>query len=131
MTARNNCAPTTDIVLEDSDMAGMCDIERIDISDSSLESAITVTIFFSDIHNNPLPAGTKVSVMSDNAVLTGLTDYTVINTAQRVPDSVSVNITKEAEPNEVDSGFLYIEFETPGGVKTQLPVMEIEDEPKV
>ena len=78
-----------------------------------------------------LPAGTKVSVMSDNAVLTGLTDYTVINTAQRVPDSVSVNITKEAEPNEVDSGFLYIEFETPGGVKTQLPVMEIEDEPKV
>jgi len=131
VTARNNCAPTTDIVLEDSDMAGMCDIERIDISDSSLESAITVTIFFSDIHNNPLPAGTKVSVMSDNAVLTGLTDYTVINTAQRVPDSVSVNITKEAEPNEVDSGFLYIEFETPGGVKTQLPVMEIEDEPKV
>jgi hypothetical protein len=55
----------------------------------------------------------------------------VVNTAQKTPISVSVNITKEAEPNDVDSGFLYIEFETPGGVKTQYTVMSILDEPKV
>ena len=90
-----------------------------------------MTIFFSDIHNNPLPAGTTVTVTADNGVLRGLTDYTVVNTAQQVPISVSVNITKEAEPNDVDSGFLYIEFVTPGGVKTQYTVMSILDEPKV
>ncbi|MDN3393234.1 hypothetical protein [Pseudoalteromonas sp. APC 3691] len=130
VTPLNDCTLNSGISLEASDMAGMCDINLIDISNSTPYSAISVTIFFSDIHNNPLPAGTTVKVTSDNAVLKGLTDYTVINTAQKVPNSVSVNITKETEPDAVDSGFLYIEFETPGGVKTQYTVMSILDEPE-
>ncbi|MBQ4858216.1 hypothetical protein [Pseudoalteromonas sp. MMG007] len=130
VTALNDCSLSDGIRLETSDMAGMCDINLIDISNSTPYSAISITIFFSDIHNNPLPAGTTVAVTSDNAVLKGLTNYTVINTAQKVPNSVTVNITKEAEPDDVDSGFLYIEFETPGGVKTQYSVMSILDEPK-
>ncbi|MBQ4798988.1 Ig-like domain-containing protein [Pseudoalteromonas sp. MMG006] len=130
VTALNDCSLNDGIRLETSDMAGMCDINLIDISNSTPYSAISITIFFSDIHNNPLPAGTTVAVTSDNAVLKGLTNYTVINTAQKVPNSVTVNITKEAEPDDVDSGFLYIEFETPGGVKTQYSVMSILDEPK-
>lgn len=130
VTALNDCTLTDGISLEPSDMANMCDINLIDISDSTPYSAISITIFFSDIHNNPLPAGTKVTVTSDNAILRGLTDYTVVNTAQKVPNSVTVNITKESQPNDVDSGFLYIEFETPGGVKTQYTVMSILDEPK-
>jgi hypothetical protein len=131
VTALDDCSLSDGIRLEASDMAGMCDINLIDISNSTPYSAISVTIFFSDIHNNPLPAGTTVTVTADNGVLRGLTDYTVVNTAQQVPISVSVNITKEAEPNDVDSGFLYIEFVTPGGVKTQYTVMSILDEPKV
>nr|WP_244152568.1 hypothetical protein [Pseudoalteromonas spiralis] len=131
VTALDDCSLSDGIRLEASDMAGMCDINLIDISNSTPYSAISVTIFFSDIYNNPLPAGTTVTVTADNGVLRGLTDYTVVNTAQQVPISVSVNITKEAEPNDVDSGFLYIEFVTPGGVKTQYTVMSILDEPKV
>lgn len=131
VTALDDCSLSDGIRLEASDMAGICDINLIDISNSTPYSAISVTIFFSDIHNNPLPAGTTVTVTADNGVLRGLTDYTVVNTAQQVPISVSVNITKEAEPNDVDSGFLYIEFVTPGGVKTQYTVMSILDEPKV
>lgn len=130
VTPLNDCTLNSGIGLEASDMAGMCDINLIDISNSTPYSAISVTIFFSDIHNNPLPAGTTVKVTSDNAVLKGLTDYTVVNTAQKVPNSVTVNITKETEPDAVDSGFLYIEFETPGGVKTQYTVMSILDEPE-
>ena len=130
VTSLNDCTLNSGISLEASDMAGMCDINLIDISNSTPYSAISVTIFFSDIHNNPLPEGTTVKVTSDNAVLKGLTDYTVANTAQKTPNSVTVNITKETAPDEVDSGFLYIEFETPGGVKTQYTVMSILDEPK-
>lgn len=130
VTALNDCTLSSGIGLEASDMAGMCDINLIDISESTPYSAISVTIFFSDIHNNPLPSGTTVSVTADNGVLRGLTDYTVISTAQKTPDSVTINITKESEPNDIDSGFLYIEFETPGGVKTQYTVLSILDEPK-
>ena len=129
VTPLNDCSLNNGISLEASDLSGMCDINLIDISDSTPYSAISVTIYFSDIHNNPLPAGTIVSVTADNAVLRGLTDYTVVNTAQKTPDSVTVNITREIEPNDIDSGFLYIEFETPGGVKTQFTVMSILDEP--
>lgn len=130
VTPLNDCSLNNGVSLETSDLANMCDIELIDISDASPYSAISVTILFSDIHNNPLPAGTTVTVTADNAVLRGLTEYTVANTAKKVPDSLTVNIIKETQPNTIDSGFLYIEFETPGGVKTQYTVMSIIDEPQ-
>ncbi|WP_404340312.1 hypothetical protein [Pseudoalteromonas mariniglutinosa] len=129
VTALDDCTLSDGINLEPSDLAGMCDINLIDISDSTPYSAISVTIYFSDIHNNPLPAGTTVNVTADNGVLRGLTEYTVISTSQKVPNSVSVNITKEPQANDVDTGYLYIEFETPSGVKTQYTVMTILDEP--
>ena len=60
--------------LEETADTNYCDVRNINITtaDSGTElAALTFEVYYSDIFNNPMPAGTSVSVTTDNGEYSG------------------------------------------------------------
>ncbi len=129
-----NCADlivnsTVVLGLEASDVAGQCDINSVNISDLGAGSVASVTFIlsFSDIFNNPLPAGTELTVATSNGVLAGTTSLTVPSTNSAVPASIAFSISRESVGNSVNSGTLTINVETPREIVSSLSIPVLDD----
>lgn len=75
-----------------------------------------VTFAISDLRNQPMPAGTTVSVSVTNGRLIGPTSYTMPCTSVNGPVNFTFNV--DADTNATATGLMIIEVETPRGVQT-------------
>ncbi|TMP29105.1 hypothetical protein CWB99_10070 [Pseudoalteromonas rubra] len=102
--------------LEDSNSADYCDIEQIDLTHANVGATtfIPVHIFYSDINGNTLPAGTTITITTNNGEvgvgsLTGtITDSTASGTLEAV-----VSISREAASNSRTVGNMTVTFTIP------------------
>ncbi|SEK35538.1 hypothetical protein SAMN05216262_101148 [Colwellia chukchiensis] len=79
------------------------------------ESTGTVSIVIADLHNQPMPAGTKVTFVATVGSIPGTNSYVWPGDSSNGGSQFSVAVKGEAEPT---SGPLEIKVETPGGVTT-------------
>ncbi|MEO2266117.1 hypothetical protein V1358_02055 [Pseudoalteromonas sp. YIC-656] len=124
----NDCQESQFITLEASDTAYQCDINYVSITADSPYAIISVKVLMSDVHNNPLPAGTEVIISSDNGIVSGLTSFVVPSTNQRTPLSMGITISRETEPNKKSVGSLRISYTTPSGLTGAQTLVTIEDD---
>ncbi len=129
----NGAAGATDVaaVLEASDVTGVCDVASIDISavpdinDLGVDiglSTVPMVLYFSDIFNNPMPAGTTVAITTNNGVLSGSTAITVGSTNRTTPMAMPFTIGREGEGNKILGGALTITVTTPKQVVTTMAI---------
>ncbi|GAA5218205.1 hypothetical protein ACFSJ3_15140 [Corallincola platygyrae] len=83
-------------------------------------AAVPVTIWVSDINNNPLPHGTEVRISTTVGTIEGQASFSVPSTVQYGPLHYRVNVLRDEEeeeetPSGPESGVLTIETETPKG----------------
>jgi hypothetical protein len=127
--------PTVSAVMEASDIAGLCDISAVDLSVVAADlagtdvglSAVGLILYISDIFNNPMPAGTTITVASNNAVLSGNTSITVGSTNRTTPISMGFVLSREGEGNKVTSGALIVTVVTPKQIITTLSIAVSDD----
>ncbi|MFP3367019.1 hypothetical protein R0J93_25585, partial [Pseudoalteromonas sp. SIMBA_148] len=81
-------------------------------------------MYIADMYNNPMPAGTEVSISTDNGEITGETSYVFPNTTSFVPVGVSFGIKREplTGGNDSPSGSLNISVEAPSGLVSPFSV---------
>nr|WP_223229828.1 hypothetical protein [Pseudoalteromonas piscicida] len=109
-----SCTSSRGLELEVSDDDKHCDIKSVDFTAQNALQTVPVTIFFSDLFGNPLPAGTVIEVSTNNGELaSGTLTSAVGNTNTDIAQSVSVTLAQETEPNNKRDGFLTIKFTYP------------------
>ncbi|MEI5638400.1 MULTISPECIES: hypothetical protein [unclassified Pseudoalteromonas] len=109
-----SCTNTNGLVLEASDNDLYCDIESVNFTDENALQSLPVTIFFSDLFGNPLPAGTEIEVSTNNGELaSGNVSSAVGNTNTDLAQSITVTLVQETEPNNKRDGFLTIQYTYP------------------
>jgi hypothetical protein len=123
-------------VLERSDVEGVCDVSGIDISvvpdinDLGVDiglSTVPMVLYFSDIFNNPMPAGTTVTITTNNGVLSGSTAITVGSTNTTLPMAMPFAIGREGEGNKILGGALTITVTTPKQIVTTMAIAIADD----
>ncbi|MET6758395.1 Ig domain-containing protein [Pseudoalteromonas sp. NCIMB_1079] len=115
-----------------SDLASqqMCEVSEIDLTQSPTgTSSVSLILYIADIYNNPLPAGTEVSISTDNGEITGETSYVFPNTTSFVPVGVSFGIKREplTGGNDSPSGSLNISVKAPSGLVSPFSVTVKDD----
>lgn len=115
--------------MEPSDLTEFCDIRHIDLSTADDADgneiglgAMSITLVFSDIFNNPLPAGTTVSITADNGVLSGNTSMTVPSTNTAVPLNMTFAVAREGEGNKKSNGALTVTITTPKNIISSISI---------
>ncbi|RRS07098.1 hypothetical protein EAG18_18640 [Pseudoalteromonas sp. J010] len=109
-----SCTSSRGLVLEVSDDSEHCDIESVDFTVQNAWQSVPITIYFSDIFGNPLPAGTEIEVSTNNGELaSGTVTSAVGNTNTDIAQSITVTLVQETEPNNKRDGFLTIKFTYP------------------
>jgi len=92
---------------------GNSETDLIDLTISSH----SVTVYLADIHNNPPPTGTIITVTTENGQLSGPTTFTVPNMTKSIskvgPFTFGFNVENEATPDDNNSGTLTITAQTP------------------
>lgn len=119
--------PQTNIKLRTNIDVGdyICNVSKIDLSDNATGTGLAqLTLYISDIFNNPLPVGSTVEVSADNGVLIGTESYTVPNTTSKIPVRLSFGLTREpdGQGNDKTDGFLTIRVTAPSGLVSTLSV---------
>ncbi len=95
-----------------------CDVADINLTtaDEGVElAALSFAIYFADIYNNPMPAGTTVAVSADNGEYSGTSGFEITNSSATVAFGEALSISRESEPNSKSEGFLRVEFTTGKG----------------
>ncbi|MBH0002239.1 Ig-like domain-containing protein [Pseudoalteromonas sp. SWYJZ12] len=115
-----------------SDLASqqMCEVSEIDLTQSATGTgSVSLILYIADIYNNPLPAGTEVSISTDNGELTGETSYVFPNTTSFIPVGVSFGIKREplTGGNDSPSGSLNISVKAPSGLVSPFSVTVKDD----
>ena len=87
------------------------------------ENSGSATIIVSDLHNQPMPSGTKVSFTATVGSVVGPSSYTWGSDAHNGGAAFGVTIKGEKEPK---SGNLIIEIETPNGTTTVFNDIDID-----
>ncbi|MBB1297131.1 Ig-like domain-containing protein [Pseudoalteromonas sp. SR41-7] len=108
----------------------MCQVSEIDLTQSPTgTSSVSLIMYIADMYNNPMPAGTEVSISTDNGEITGETSYVFPNTTSFVPVGVSFGIKREplTGGNDSPSGSLNISVEAPSGLVSPFSVSVIDD----
>ncbi|ASM49756.1 hypothetical protein PESP_a1675 [Pseudoalteromonas espejiana DSM 9414] len=129
---RVNSDPTSPLVRRvqsDATSQLMCQVDSIDLTQTTGASSLNLTVFIADVYNNPMPAETTISIATDNGILTGNDNYTYPNTTSIVPVGLSFGITREDLDggNEQFSGILTVTAEAPSGLETTLSVSVTDD----
>ncbi|MEI8642519.1 Ig-like domain-containing protein [Pseudoalteromonas sp. Hal099] len=122
-------SPLVRRVQNDPTSAIMCQVDSIDLTQTTGASSLNLTVFIADIYNNPMPAETTISIDTDNGILTGSDNYTYPNTTSIVPVGLSFGITREDLDggNEQFSGILTVTAEAPSGLESTLSVSVTDD----
>jgi hypothetical protein len=76
----------------------------------------SVTFNVSDLRNQPMPAGTKVTVQLTNGKLVGSSSFTMPCTSQAGPYPFTFLV--DADTNTTNTGLMLVEVESPKGVKS-------------
>lgn len=108
----------------------MCQVSEIDLTQTPTgTSSVSLIMYIADMYNNPMPAGTEVSISTDNGEITGETSYVFPNTTSFVPVGVSFGIKREplTGGNDSPSGSLNISVEAPSGLVSPFSVSVIDD----
>ena len=108
----------------------MCQVSEIDLTQSPTgTSSVSLIMYIADMYNNPMPAGTEVSISTDNGEITGETSYVFPNTTSFVPVGVSFGIKREplTGGNDSPSGSLNISVEAPSGLVSPFSVSVVDD----
>ena len=104
--------------LEATDNTDYCDVGSINITSTDLGnqlSALTFAVYYSDIYNNPMPAGTNVAISADNGEYSGTDGFDIRNSSATFAFGEALSISREAEGNDKTEGFLTVEFTTGKG----------------
>ncbi|NQZ11358.1 MAG: Ig-like domain-containing protein, partial [Algicola sp.] len=134
----NEAAGGTEIaaLLEASDVTNACDVAAIDLSavpdinDPAVDvglSAVSMVLYFSDIFNNPMPAGTTVNITTNNGVLSGATSVIVGSTNRTLPMAMAFTVAREGEGNKITGGALTITVTTPKQIITSMAITILDD----
>lgn len=107
---------------DDDDDAATPDVEA-DVINNSYDSAIYIqgensasaSVIISDLHNQPMPAGTKVTFTATAGSVVGPSEFIWPNDNHNGGLALGVTVKGETEPK---SGSLIVEIETPLGVST-------------
>ncbi|MBB1324255.1 MULTISPECIES: Ig-like domain-containing protein [unclassified Pseudoalteromonas] len=108
----------------------MCQVSEIDLTQTPTgTSSVSLIMYIADMYNNPMPAGTEVSISTDNGEITGETSYVFPNTTSFVPVGVSFGIKREplTGGNDSPSGSLNISVEAPSGLVSPFSVSVVDD----
>ncbi|MEW5803964.1 MAG: hypothetical protein AB1847_17855 [bacterium] len=87
----------------------------------------SVSITIADLHNNPMPAGTTVSMETTNGTIVGPKNFRLPNTCDPKPFTYSVII--QPTKDDVTWGMFTVEVTTPHGV-TSVDGIAVQDDPK-
>ena len=104
--------------LEETADTSYCDVRNINLTtaDSGVElAALTFAVYYSDIYNNPMPAGTSVAISADNGEYSGTDGFDIHNSSATFAFGEALSISREAEGNDKTEGFLTVEFTTGKG----------------
>jgi len=86
------------------------------------ENSSSASVIISDLHNQPMPAGTKVTFTATAGSVVGPSTFTWPNDNHNGGAVFGVTIKGEKEPK---NGSLIIEVETPGGLSTVFSTIDI------
>lgn len=86
--------------------------------DLSCEASVGFTVRYSDLHNQPMPTGTEVTVKSSLGTIEFGSSFTQPNTRDNNAISFSGSIKGKGEADKTNSGILTVEVTTPMGVVT-------------
>ncbi|MEL0632400.1 hypothetical protein V6237_06425 [Pseudoalteromonas carrageenovora] len=104
--------------LEATDNTNYCDVGSINITTANAGnqlSALTFAVYYSDIYNNPMPAGTSVAISADNGEYSGTDGFDIRNSNATFAFGEALSISREADGNDKTEGFLTVEFTTGKG----------------
>ena len=104
--------------LEETADTSYCDVRNINLTtaDSGVElAALTFAVYYSDIYNNPMPAGTSVAISADNGEYSGTDGFDIRNSNATFAFGEALSVSREAEGNDKTEGFLTVEFTTGKG----------------
>lgn len=87
-----------------------------------MEATASACLVFSDFHNQPIPADTRISISTSVGSVVGPSTYTMPSTAENSARAVGFAVKGGTKP---ESGLLTITFTTPSGLVSvfQLPVV--------
>lgn len=129
-----NGDPLVIATLESSDVVELCDISMVDLSvyiDSDGNDkgigTMPMRVYFSDIFNNPMPAGTGVTIATNNGILSGTTSMTVGSTNSVFPQAMNFAISRESEGNQRLSGSITITITTPKQIISTTTIAVFDD----
>ncbi len=94
--------------------------------DLSCDTAVGFTVIYSDLHHQPMPAGTKVTVTSSHGSIVLGGSYTQADTTYNGAIAFSGNIEGTGAADTTNTGLLIVTVETPGQLISQAnyPVTE-------
>lgn len=107
------------------EISGLCNVSAVDLSDTPAgASSVQLSVYISDLYNNPMPVGTTVDIAADNGVVSGNNSYTFPNTTSRIPVSVPFTLTREPVTggNERFDGALTITVTAPNGLVSSMSI---------
>lgn len=110
------------VTYDDDDDAATPDVEADVINNSydnriyiQGENSASASVIISDLHNQPMPAGTKVTFTATAGSVVGPSSFVWPNDNHNGGLAFGVTVKGEKEPK---SGSLIVEIETPGGIST-------------
>ncbi|WP_017445701.1 Ig-like domain-containing protein [Gayadomonas joobiniege] len=86
-----------------------------------------LSVYITDVNNNPMPAGTSVTFNTDNGVLIGSPNSEFLETASLLPSVFSVGLKPESDGNEVFTGNLTLTVSTGNDVTTNFNLVTVID----
>lgn len=89
---------------------------RVSSIDLVTNNAVSFTAYITDMNNNPMPAGTTVSLSIDNGEISGISSHDVSVTTSAIPLGFGFTIKQESDPNGTSSGIGTITVTSPLGV---------------
>ncbi|WP_026960136.1 Ig-like domain-containing protein [Aliagarivorans taiwanensis] len=97
-----------------SDSSNTAAKSEVDLITNASESLV---ITVQDLNGNQMPAGTSVSLSTDNGELSGTTSFNIAD-GTRLCDTFGVTVVRETSPNNRSEGSLIVEVTSPAGVVT-------------
>ncbi|VAX03138.1 Invasin domain protein [hydrothermal vent metagenome] len=94
--------------------------------DLSCDAAVAFTVIYSDLHHQPMPVGTKVTVTSSHGSIVLGGSYTQADTTYNGAIAFAGNIEGTGTADKTNTGLLIVTVETPRGLISQAsyPVTE-------
>ncbi|UPW19146.1 Ig-like domain-containing protein [Agarivorans sp. TSD2052] len=105
-----------------SDTTNSAPVSSVDLTAVSSQGLV-VTV--QDLNGNQMPAGTTVSISTNNGELSGQTSFTVPD-GVRLCDLIGLSVIQESSPNNRSEGTMTVTVTSPGGVESSRSITIID-----